>query len=178
MDINILHDDTCKGDRKAEEQLFRCLSERYRMFVGQSIRDRHDAEDVVQSTMAVIFSKYKEVKFEHSFAAWAHGVLNFEIMKYYRRKANHNVIFSPPADDEKGVPTINPNPVLRRRLFACLEQLCRVNKRYASVLSMKYQGLDTESICRALDIRPNNFYVLLSRSRAALKSCLKKEDIE
>ena len=39
------------------------------------------------------------------------------------------------------------------------------------------EELDTEEICKILDVTPTNFGVLLHRARARLRACLEKKGI-
>jgi RNA polymerase sigma-70 factor (ECF subfamily) len=167
-----------EGDHLAERRLFEWLRVRFRVFARHSIWDESDVDDVVQNALAAVFTKYKEVVIRQSFSAWAHGVLNKEILRYTRDRSRGANVFASGEPGSESHAGGSGNPEVQTRLLMCLEKVASVNLRYASVLRMKYEGLDTESICRRLNITPNNLYVLLSRARAMLKECLSKRTIE
>lgn len=177
MNINALHSNCGQGDKGAEERLFESLSVRFRFFAEQKIRDRLDAEEVCQKALTVVFEKYRAIVFETSFSAWAHRVLDNEILKHYRTHAYHENLFMPMEDDGQSAAAWNPDPELKRRLLGCMKRICDVNSRYARTLNLKYQGYEAEDICRMLKITANNLYVILSRARSLLRLCLDKGDI-
>jgi RNA polymerase sigma-70 factor (ECF subfamily) len=62
---------------------------------------------------------------------------------------------------------------LRRLLEACVELLPR---RHASVFLMKeFDGEESGAICSALGISLSNFWVILHRSRLALRECVEQK---
>jgi RNA polymerase sigma factor (sigma-70 family) len=177
LDINSLHRDSCGKEKAAEEKLFAALTVRFRLFAGQKILDKQDAEEVVQKSLMIVFQKYRGIDFKTSFAAWAHKVLDNEILKHYRAKSTREGLFVGTADG--GAPTAlwNPDPELKRRLVGCMTKLLETNHRYARILDLHYQGYSAEEICREITLTLNNFYVLLSRARSALRHCLDNEGI-
>ena len=70
LGINKLHSQLCSGDNTAEERLFSTLSERFKLFARQRVRNEQDAEEIVQDALTTIARRYKEIDFQTSFAAW------------------------------------------------------------------------------------------------------------
>jgi len=178
VNIDHLYENLCHGDKTAEGELFRHLTERFRLFAELKVRDKMDAEEVVQNAVMVIARKYRAIEFETSFAAWAHKVLSNEILKYYRTKAYHDDLFMRVELESSPSALWNPDPDFKRRLLECIRKLCDANIRYARTLNLKYQGFDIDDICRKLKVTTENLYVILSRARSLLKLCLEKGDIK
>lgn len=175
MKLNELYLLAVKNDKKAEQNLFDSLFVRFCIFVEQKGLERLDVEDIVQNSIAVILKKYKTVDFEYSFSAWAYGVLNKEILKYFKTKSRHKDLLEKNKLNISLISNYNPDPELRHRLFSCLEKLANHNLRYFEILALKYKGFDTDRISTQLDIKTNNLYVILNRARSLLKDCLERE---
>jgi len=170
LNINDLHLRVCGGE--PEEELFRILSERFGQFALRRIWNPDDARDVVQNALMVIAREYRQMDFKISFSAWAYKVLETRILDYYKtrdRQASRLVRLS--SCHDQFAPTM-PIGDLKSRLIACLRKLHKVNRRYATVINLHYQGYRTQEICRILDLTPNGLYIALSRARSMLKKCL------
>ena len=84
MNVETMYQMAVGGDEKAQQQLFEALSVRFHLFARHRIWNESDVGDIVQNALTVVFSKYKQVEIQKSFSAWAHGVLNMEILRYSR----------------------------------------------------------------------------------------------
>ena len=177
MNLDGLYHNCRTGDPTAEEHLFRHLTARFRLFAEHKVRNRLDAEEVVQNALAVVVSKYKSIEFTVSFAAWAHKVLNNEILRYYRAKKYRENLFMSDADIAPVSERWSPEADTKRHLLDCMKKLCSSHIRYARALNLKFQGYEARAICRRLGVTVDNFYVILSRARSLLKLCLENGDI-
>ena len=172
MNINDLHKKAVSGDSKAEGELFKALSERFQVVLRHKIKDELDIEDIMQDSLAVVASKYKGIEFEVSFSAWAYKILEYNILSYYRSGSSRRKKETEMTIDTADNRTIDADPILKMKLIECFDKLCRVNSRYASVISMHFEGYEADEIAKKLKVTVNNIYVLLSRARAMLKNCL------
>ena len=178
MNIDLLFQNLNRNDKSAESEFFRHLTERFRLFAELKIRDKMDAEEVVQNAVMVVARKYRSIEFETSFAGWAHKVLSNEVLKYYRTKAYRDNLFMQVEIESSPCALWNPDPDFKRHLLDCVRKLCSANVRYARTLNLKYQGFEVEEICRRLKVTEDNLYVILSRARSLLRLCLEKGDIK
>jgi RNA polymerase sigma factor (sigma-70 family) len=154
-----------------EDRLFRELTVRLRPFAYRMTGDSKEAEDAVQDAMVHIINGYRKGTFKDSFFAWAHTVLKHTVYnraRKVRRRRKLMETFKRQTDNW----TFQPNLDLESRLFDCLRALVLSNRRYARVLNLQYQGYGTEQICSKLKVTRGHFYVLLSRARVALRTCL------
>ena len=177
MNIDLLFQNLNRNDKSAESEFFRHLTERFRLFAELKIRDKMDAEEVVQNAVMVVARKYRSIEFETSFAGWAHKVLSNEVLKYYRTKAYRDNLFMQVEIESSPAALWNPDPDFKRLLLDCVRKLCSANVRYARTLNLKYQGFEIGEICRKLKVTEENLYVILSRARSLLRLCLEKGDI-
>jgi len=56
-------------------------------FVKFKIRDKHDAEDIIQDVCLTASIKFKTLKNKTAFKAWLIGIANHKCIDYYRQQA-------------------------------------------------------------------------------------------
>lgn len=180
MNINDLYAVARDGNQTGEEELFRALSARFRLFVRQRIWDELDSEEIVQDALMTICKEYKGIDFTTSFSAWAYKVLDNRILGYIQTKKRHEGRISPVSEAENLPATDRDNPKqeLKQKLMKCMRKVASANLRYARVLNLHYQGFSTEEICDRTGLTRNNLYSVLSRARSMLEYCLDKGDIK
>lgn len=174
MNINELYAIVRNGEKSAEKKLFDKLSERFQLILQQKIRNITDAEDILQSTLIIIARKYLDIAFEKSFSSWAYKVLENNILNYYRTKGRYRNKFEE-LTEQTGSAVIMPDAELKQRLLNCLKKINEMNIKHARILNFSYQGYDMEQICQKLKLTRNGAYILLSRARAKLKTCMKMD---
>jgi len=181
MNINALYNRLIKDPESRyirEKELFNQLTVSFRIFAQQRIWNSQDSEEIVQDALMTIASKYRDIEFETSFAAWAYRVLNFKIADYFKaRKIRENARYRLTKEARESV-LLDLDPILKSRLLECLRKIGEVNSVHARVLNLHYQGYTTNEICDRLDINRGNLYVMLSRARVMLDKCLDKGDIK
>jgi RNA polymerase sigma-70 factor (ECF subfamily) len=147
------------------------------------------AEDAVQETLLAALTARDRYTGNASPRTWLTGILKHKIVDLIRRQVRE-VELPRDQDDEEAVDllfkqdghwaeTLRPwgNPhaeaelsQLRRVLDDCADRLKPV---MAQVFSLReVAGLETEEICKELDITPTNCWVLLHRARLFMRQCL------
>ncbi len=126
----------------------------------------------------VIYRDYREITYTSSFTAWAYKVLDNRILAYLKNKKRRNQrqVTMDHSDLTAVAKHEDFDPDVKRRLLECLRKTAIANQRYARILNLHYQGYTTDHICRRMGLTPNGFYILLSRARAMLRTCLGKGD--
>jgi RNA polymerase sigma factor (sigma-70 family) len=162
------------GDEKAEKELFQHLLVRFRSFATRAIGGE-EADDVAQDACMAVLRKYKTATFSKGFAPWAYGVLKMEIRSHIHvRKRKPRTLTRDFETGHSAVQsTSQPDYDLKRRLIDCLRQITKHNRTYARVLNFVHQGYGRKEVCERLQIKPNNFYVILSRGRRLMRTCLR-----
>jgi len=125
---------------------------------------------------------------------WLTTILRNKIIDYYRKTTAQTATYlntsgetnlEPEFDEhgrwiperapkDWGAPTeaiFEQNEFLRI-LKACLEVLADLTARVFMLKEM--DGVDSKSICQALDISPSNLWVILHRARKSLRRCIEK----
>lgn len=63
-------------------------------YIHAHISGRHDAEDLLQQTIMVLWSKFDQFQPDTSFIAWALKVASYEILMFYREQDQRKRYFS------------------------------------------------------------------------------------
>jgi RNA polymerase sigma-70 factor (ECF subfamily) len=147
------------------------------------------AEDAVQETLLAALSAQARYAGDASPRTWLTGILKHKIVDLIRLQVRE-VALPRDEDDAEAVDSLfkpdghwaePPRPwgsphaeaelsQLRRALDECADRLKPV---MAQVFSLReVAGMETEEICKELDITPTNCWVLLHRARLFMRQCL------
>ena len=176
MDINKLYKQACNNDSNAENQLFQILGESFGLFIQKRVWNKQDSEGIVQEAMLVIAQKYKTAEIKSDFVAWAYTILKYKLLDYIKRRGLRINTFKPAIPDMPRDLSYHPDPAFKLRLLGCLKKICRKNIRFARILNLNYQGFSIEDICARMNLTKSAFYVLLSRARNMMKTCINSEN--
>ena len=130
----------------------------------------------------------KNFKGEASESTWLISILKRKIIDHYRKinsakgKAEVRINYSDAESEgdwleeqvadpfDKTAEDKLENEELGDAIMNCLSKL---PEKQATVFRMKtIEGLDTEFICKELDITPSNLWVIVHRARQAMADCL------
>ena len=156
------------------------------------------AEDLVQDTFVSAYKAKDTFLANASEKTWLISILKRKIIDYYRKKSTQNElnIFDKDAKDdfmnhffdressghwaEGGIPqawgkdfeTSVESDEFQQILSNCLG---KIPPKAAAVFTLKnVDDLTSEEICKELDIKPSNYWVLMHRAKLQLRECLQK----
>ena len=171
-----------------EEVVRRYLPQILRAAVGAGLAPQL-AEDVAQDTFVTFIETAPRFEGRSHVRTWLFGILYKKIAA-----ARHNLgrdnemddieeVFEQRFDDA-GSWTRPPPPVdtvvyeaeVRQGIDGCLDRV-PTNQRMAFVLR-EIEGMDTQEICKILEVTSTNLGVLLHRVRNGLRECLEAKGIE
>jgi RNA polymerase sigma-70 factor (TIGR02943 family) len=157
------------------------------------VNDSVIAEDLVQETFLSALKGLAGYKGEASEKNWLFTILKNKIVDHYRKKATEQAVTAMPdlnlvEDDwfneggqwaESKMPKdwhAADNPVERKEIQKiitwCKDHLKVLQQ---SVFTLKYmEDLDSEEICKVLNISPSNYWVLIHRARLQMRECVEK----
>jgi RNA polymerase sigma-70 factor (ECF subfamily) len=162
-------------------------------FAMLKLRDEHLAEDAVQETLLAALQGQHNFSGESAERTWLVGILKHKIVDLIRKKVREPTLVNvdEPLEFEQDEVTDSmfdetghwvtpcqdwgsPDKVLEQKRF--WEILTECLKRLPPQLAMLYSlreisGMDTEDICKDLNISPTNSWVMLHRARLGLKQC-------
>jgi RNA polymerase sigma-70 factor (ECF subfamily) len=162
-------------------------------FAMVKLHDEHLAEDAVQETLLAALQGQQSFSGESAERTWLVGILKHKIVDLIRKKVREPTLVNvdEPMEFEHDEATEamfdetghwvtpcqdwgSPDKVLEQKRF--WEILTECLKRLPPQLAMLYSlreisGMETEDICKDLNISPTNSWVMLHRARLGLKQC-------
>jgi RNA polymerase sigma-70 factor (TIGR02943 family) len=155
------------------------------------INDQDLAKDIVQDTFFAGLKAKDNFQGLASERTWLISILKRKIIDHYRKinstkgKAEVKMNFYTDGDREgewieERVPTawnseiekVIENKELREALEKCIGAL---PEKYAMVFKMKtIQQIETEDICKELEITSSNLWVIIHRARTQLRKCMEE----
>lgn len=148
-----------------------------RAFVQYLMAGSEDAKDAVQEVNVLLWEKRAEYEMGTNFRAWCFSIARYVVLARRRqlRKDGH-IVFDPDlvdrlADEWQAEPDVH-----LRKLAAlehCLEKLSDVD---LTLVQARYTGHGKiKNLAKELDCSANSLSLRLSRLRAALKQCVRRE---
>ncbi len=156
------------------------------------VNDSGLAEDIVQDTFLSAWKARATYQGQASEKNWLYTICKNKIIDHYRKRARNIVDLSNNEDEERAyfdgaehwTKETGPNewgidyyqPVETKEFYSVLEK-CKQKLKdiQQAVFMMKYmEDLDSDEICKALNITPSNYWVLIHRAKLHLRKCLEK----
>nr|WP_207190454.1 sigma-70 family RNA polymerase sigma factor [Galbibacter mesophilus] len=153
------------------------------------VNDTIVAEDLVQETFLAGLKSAKNFKGEAAERTWLISILKRKIIDHYRKinskkgkaevkmgYSNRNEEEGDWLEDRVADPfDMNAEDVLQNEELGVAIQEClmKLPKKQADVFIKKtIEGMETEDICKELNISASNLWVIIHRARTALMDCL------
>lgn len=155
------------------------------------VNDSPAAEDIVQETFLSAWKARDSYQGQASEKNWLYAICKNKIIDYYRKQSS--AIVKTAVGDEKNyfdevehwTPVTRPNewgidysqPVETKEFYTVLEKCKQKLKDIQQmVFIMRYlDDLDSDDICKALDLTPSYYWVLIHRAKLQLRRCLEKK---
>jgi len=157
------------------------------------INSKEQAEDLVQETFLSGYKNMAQYKGIANEKTWLTSILKNKIIDVYRMNARTSKVVINESDfgyffDEEGkshwTNIAAPNPLtlsgldqlqqneMRRIVDKCMDLLPAVWKQVSTMKLIDEEK--TETICKAFDITPSNFWVIMHRAKLQLRDCIDK----
>jgi RNA polymerase sigma-70 factor (ECF subfamily) len=152
-------------------------------FALTRVRNRETAEDLVQETFLAALSALDRFRGQSSTRTWLMAILRRKVADHFRRSNPAKAPSGSPSFDDAGHwlrrprRWKSPEEMMERKEFraaldACLALLPPLLAE-AFVLRER-DGIDVETLCRALDVTSGNLRVRLHRARLLLRECVER----
>jgi len=154
------------------------------------VDDVQQAEDIVQNTFLSAWNARHTYKGQASEKNWLYAVLKNKIIDHFRKQRAQTISlddneansFFDDADHwtdaagPKDWDAVTNTNLETREFYTILEQCKRKLKDIQqTVFAMRYmEDVDSEEICKVLNITPSNYWVLIHRAKLNLRKCLEK----
>lgn len=158
----------CKrGERKAQESLYKTMASRMMAVCMRYAKDTYEAEDVLQMGFIKVFQKVSEFRGEGSFEGWIRRIMvNTAIESYRKNLRSLNVVDIDEVYDQPQS-TFDMSGLELKDL---LNQVQQLSNGYRMVFNMYViEGYSHREIAEQLGITEGASKSQLSRARAILK---------
>lgn len=160
------------------------------------VASEEDAEDLVQETFLSALGAASDFRGQASVRTWLFSILRRKIIDYYRKKSHRNdheidgdyhessdfyaegtmkgrwKPEAAPRDWRRDPEAQTETEGFMQALHRCIKEL---SSGLASVFTLReIEEMDTDAICKELDITSSNLWVRLHRARKQIRHCLEK----
>lgn len=166
-------------------------------FASLQLRDVAAAEDLVQEAIETALAHAESYRGEASVKTWMFSILRNKLIDYVRmrgRSVSISAVVDSEDDSEDKWDTLfndqgfwkpaarparwpGPEDAMVSKQFWLVVEACltRLPEQTARVFVMReVLGLDTDEICKIVEISTSNFHVLMHRARMRLRQCLEE----
>ena len=146
------------------------------LFILSQLGNAQDAEEVLQETNLVIWSKCGQYQLGTNFGAWARQIAVYEVLKWRQRQHRDRLRFSDEFLTAVARETAQRTAELDRRQRALEQCLKKLRTEDRELINQRYQpGQSGKSIAKALGRPANSVYQSLGRIRRTLLECVQRQ---
>lgn len=161
-------------------------------FALPRVNDAEIAKDLVQDTFLAAWRNYENFKGEISEKNWLYAILKNKIIDHYRKAStrltdsltttageeayfNENQHWTQPASPTEWAEGSGA-PIEKKEFYEVLRKCkTKLKEIQNTVFTLKYlEGMESEEICKELNITASNYWVLIHRAKLQLRACLEK----
>lgn len=173
MSLKKLINQCKKGDRKAQEQLYRKYSSVLYGLCLKYSRNKTEAEDNLHDSFLTIYDKIDQFKFKGSFEGWLKRITVNTVLQKYRKGQYMNVV-SDNLSEEEDIDYDYPDV----QLSTLLQYVQELPNKYRLTFNLYVlDGYTHKEISELLGTTTGTSKSNLSRAKMILKEKLKKENI-
>jgi RNA polymerase sigma-70 factor (ECF subfamily) len=136
----------------------------------------HDADDLFQEGMTVMWRKFDQFEPGTNFAAWGVQIMRFQILDYRRRQARSKQVLVEDSLFEtlmKYLPTIQDEMAARIEALRKCQSL--LDDRAKRIIKMRYeQNTPAEEIASYLKVSRRHVYHILGQINGVLLRCMRR----
>lgn len=145
-------------------------------YIYVSIRDFHEAEDVLQEVARSAAGSFDRYDRGRPFVAWLIGIAKLRVADYYRWKGRQPPLLSTEAMEDlasaqtqMALEADGPMAALQK----CLSQL---NERHRQAIELRYgRSMTPEQIAAQAGVKPSAINAQIYRIRQALADCITRQ---
>jgi RNA polymerase sigma-70 factor (ECF subfamily) len=144
-------------------------------YIFAFVHNMHDAEDVYQRTLVVLWRKFDSFDPARDFEKWARGVARFEVANFLKKRRTDRLCFSDTLVAEMHDTIAQQGSAYDRGLLAYLQHcMQKLSKPKLRVLQAFYQGTSAKEIADQENRSVQGVYNSLSRIRRSLMNCVEQ----
>jgi RNA polymerase sigma-70 factor (ECF subfamily) len=137
----------------------------------------HDADDLFQDGMVVMWQKFNQFQPGTNFAAWGVQIMRFEILDYRRNQARNKQVLM---EDSLFEALMNHMPTIQDDAAARIEALRKcltlLDDRAKRIIKMRYErNISVEKIASFLKLSRRHVYHVLGQINSVLLRCMRRK---
>lgn len=156
-------------------QLFTRNQRRLYLFILAQVSNSQDADEVLQETNLIIWSKYHKFDITTNFFAWSAQIATYEVLKFRQRRHREKLRFTDEFVDAVSREVLERSDELEQRRSAlelCLQKLRPDDRK---LIHRRYQpGERGKFVAEDLGRPANSVYQSLGRIRRTLLECIQR----
>ncbi len=170
-------DETLEDAERAQRffELFMTSHKQIYAFILMMVHNRNDADDVMQETAVLLWTKFDKFVPGGRFAAWGIGVARNCVMKFRDKHKKGRLQFGEPIYDlmdSRASNFENPDNGYIDALEGCTGKLKECDRK---IVSMRYKnGISVKEIASILGRSVNGLYKSMARIHTVLEMCIKR----
>ena len=160
-------------------KLYNSVSTRVLSYLVIMVHNKDDAEELLQETATVLWSKFDEYKEGTNFGAWAISIARLKTLEFFRERKKSRMVFDDTFYEKVSAQAKELSddlPVRTEALKNCLDKLGGNQKK---LLSLRFRkGLAIKKISQLTGRPLGSLYHSFSRMIIGLRNCVEKRLIQ
>jgi len=157
-------------------QLFTHHQRRLFLYILGQVASPLEAEEILQETNVVIWSKCARFQPGTNFLAWVSQIANFEVMKYRTRKRREKLVFSDEFLQTVANASLDRSEELESRRAALVHCLGKLRSKDRDLIQKRYApGERGTQLAERIGRPVNAVYQSLGRIRRTLLECIQRQ---
>lgn len=156
-------------------QLFTHHQRRLFLYILSQVSNPVEAEEILQETNVVIWSKASKFQPGTNFLAWVSQIANFEVMKHRTRRRREKLVFSDEFLEAVAQTSLERSEELEMRRAALTECLGKLRPKDRDLIEQRYApGERGKHLAEQIGRPANSVYQSLGRIRRSLLECIQQ----
>ena len=145
-------------------------------YVSASVRDYHDAEDIMQEVAKSAAKNFSKFDRDRSFLAWVIGIARHRILKHLRKKRSTKHVFADDTLAKLATAQTEIEVEVDDRGEALHNCISKLPSRGRKIIEMRYlREMKPGKIAEQFGVSCNAISIHLHRVRKALAQCVKQQ---
>jgi RNA polymerase sigma-70 factor (ECF subfamily) len=165
-----------KGNQLAQMEVYNRYQAAMYNVSARIVKDKADAEDIMQESFITAFSKLDMFKGEATFGSWLKRIVINNSISHYKKNQRLLMLDKERIADPVDEPTfdgISEDDCTNTKAVQVMNCLDSINKNYKQILTLHLiEGYDYEEICEILQISYANCRTMISRAKESLRNKL------
>jgi RNA polymerase sigma-70 factor (ECF subfamily) len=157
-------------------QLFTHHQRRLFLYILSQVANPVEAEEILQETNVVIWTKCSRFEPGTNFLAWVSQIANFEVMKHRSRRRREKLVFSDEFLQTVAQTSFERSEELESRRAALFDCINKLRPKDRELIKQRYApGERGKHLAEQIGRPANSVYQSLGRIRRTLLECIQRQ---